>query len=263
MADRVAAKSYLILNDIHVPYQDERAIQIVCDVASDLRPHGIVLNGDILDLPEVSRHNAGSVALLEGKRIAKTFTAGNKLLDQLDRAVGSRCTDRHWINGNHENRWYRWLQSGDNVVFADDETTDLPARLGLARRGYVYHRDYPTAHVKLGKLVITHGQWSGKYPAARHMERYQTSVLVGHTHTVQTYHASTWDGQRVAYCNGYLADPDSEAMAYAPPPRAWQQGFAVAYVAPDGKFWVQLLSIVDGELHYGGKQYPKSLRRAA
>lgn len=263
MADKVAAKTYVILSDVHVPYQDARAIQVVCDVMQDLRPHGIVLNGDILDLEEISRHNAGSVAHLEGKRLAQTFTAGNKFLDQIDKAAGTRCKEKYFVYGNHEHRFQRWVESGDNAVFADDEAVDIAHRLRLAQRGYVAYKDYPVAHVRLGKLLVTHGQYTGKYPAAKHMERYQTSVLVGHTHTVQTYHASTWDGQRVAYCQGYLADPDSEAMKYAPPPKAWQQGFSVVYVADDGRFWVNLVSIVDGELFYGGRQYPKSLRRAA
>lgn len=263
MADKVAAKIYFVLSDIHAPYQSERGIQIVCDMMRDMQPHGLVLAGDCLDLPEVSRHNAQSVALLEGKRIAKTFTAGNKLLDQLDAAAGTRCKEKWWLNGNHEDRWYRWLQSGDNVVFADDEATDIGTRLKLSQRGYTYVKDYPGGHIKLGKLLIVHGKFTNKYCAAKHLEEYQVSILTGHTHTVQSYHASTWDGQRGAYCQGHLADPDSEAMSYHKPPRRWIQGFSIVYVKPSGEFWVQAVNIVNGETFYGGKQYPKSLRRAA
>lgn len=263
MADRVPAKIYFIFNDIHVPDQNKPLVDAACELLRDIKPHGIVLNGDILDLPEVSRHNAGSVAHLEGKRLAHTWTAGNKLLDQFDAAAGPRCKEKHFIEGNHEHRWQRWIESGDNVVFADDEATSLKYRLRLQQRGYVYHSGYPDAHVRIGKLLVTHGQWSGKYPAARHLERYQISVLVGHTHTDQTYHASTWEGQRGAYCNGHMADEDSDAMAYAPKPRAWIQGFSVVQVRPSGDFFVQPVRWVNGCFFYGTDIYPKRFRRAA
>lgn len=251
-------KRYLVLSDVHVPSQDHAAISAVCAFAKDYRPHGLILNGDILDLPEISRHSAGSLAQLEGKRIAKTFAAGNKFLDQVGAAVGKTCTEKHWINGNHESRWYRWLAAGDNAVFADDDLTDIPARLKLRLRGYKYHRDYPTAHVKLGHLTVSHGQWTGKYAAARHLERYQTSILVGHTHTSQAHHASTFTGQRGAYCAGFLADPDSPAMAYAPLPKAWITGFATVTVdTSSGNFWVNLHNFVNGVFHVGAKTYGK------
>lgn len=261
MADIVGARIYLVLSDIHVPCQDERAIQIACDMMRDLRPHGLVLNGDILDLPEVSRHNAGSVGHLEGKRISQTFTAGNKLLDQLDAAAGPRCKEKHFIFGNHEHRWARWLMSGDNIVFADDDAMDFGVRLKLRERGYLCHKNYPEAHVRIGKLLVTHGQWCGKYPAARHMERYQTSVLVGHTHTAQSFSASTWDGQRAAFCSGHMADAASEAMDYAPKPNNWITGFSVVYVEPSGNFHLHQISVVEGRAFYGGKLYPARARR--
>lgn len=263
MADRVLAKTYVVFSDIHIPYEDKTLVAAALELVKDIQPHGVVLNGDILDLPEVSRHNAGSVAHLEGKRIANSFAAGNKFLDTLDAAVGPRCKEKHWVTGNHENRWDRWVQSGDNAVFADDEYVTLPARLRLKERGYIYHGDYPDAHVRLGKLLVTHGQFCGKYPASRHMERYQTSILVGHTHTQQTYHASTWDGQRAAYCAGHMADEDSEAMAYFPKPRPWIKGFTIVHVFPGGDFVVQPINYVGGRFMYGSDVYPKRLRRAA
>lgn len=263
MADRVPAKTYVVLSDVHLPYESKTAIDAVCELIKDIQPHGVVLAGDILDLPEISRHNRGSVALLEGKRVAHTFVSGNKFLDRIDAVAGPRCKDKHWIDGNHEHRFARWVQSGDNVVFADDDCTSIPYRLKLADRGYIYHGDYPNGFVRLGKLLVTHGTATGKYPAAKHMEKYQTSILVGHTHTQQTYHASTWEGQRGAYCQGFLADPDSEAMAYHPHPRAWIQGFSVVHVRPNSDFFVVPVNFVNGAAMFGMDIYPKRLRRAA
>jgi predicted phosphodiesterase len=247
----------VVLSDVHCPFEDRRAIDIVCEVIADLRPHGLVLNGDIADLPEVSRHSAGSVAMLEGKRISETFAATKKFVERVTAAAGERCTKKHFIFGNHEDRLRRWLNSGDNAVFAGDEGFDLRIRFGLAANGYIVHDDYPESHIRLGKLLVTHGKYEGKHCAHKHLDEYQTSILVGHTHTVQIYHGSTWDGQRVAVCQGMLGDTETEAFSYKKPPRRWVTGFSVVHVAPDGRFWINLLNIFGGELHYGGKKYPR------
>jgi len=263
MADRVIAKTWVCLSDIHLPFEDKHAVATALEIIKDLRPHGIALLGDVLDFYEISHHNHGSVAKLEGYRIADTFKAGNRFLDELDKALGNRCTERHWVDGNHSDRLKRWIETASNAVFAGDESVDIGHRLKLKERGYSYHAGYPNAHVRVGKLVLTHGIWCGKYPAARHMERFQSSVLVGHTHTHQVYTASTWEGQRIAYCQGHLADVDSPAMAYAAKPNNWITGFSVIQVMPNGNFWVQPVNFVGGVTMYGQSLYPKRLRRAS
>lgn len=255
----LAPKLAVVLSDIHTPDEDKDAIEIVCDLMRDLKPQILVLNGDILDLPEVSRHDAGSLARLENKRIFQTFAAGNRLLDKLESAAGPQCTDKRYVYGNHEHRLRRWLQQGDNAIFEGDVSLDIAHRLKLEERAWQVFPDYPEAGTRLGKLWITHGQWCGKYPAARHLERYQTSVLVGHTHTEQTHHASTWNGPHVGYCAGYLADRTAKSMAYAPKPNNWKQGFALVYVESNGNFHVQMLSIIDGILFYGGRRYGRKV----
>jgi predicted phosphodiesterase len=251
-------KRYVVLSDIHVPYQNRAAIDAICSFMKDYRPDGLILNGDILELDEVSKHSSGSLAQLEGKRIARTFTEGNALLDKLCVAAGKQCTERHFVAGNHEHRLTRWLAAGDNAVFKDDPAMSIPTRLRLKLRGFLWHGEYPEAHVKLGHLVVTHGQFCAKDAARRHLERYQTSVLVGHTHVSGSYHASTFTGQRGAYCAGHLADETADAMQYAPKPKAWITGFATVVVhVPTGDFHVDLHNFVSGVFHVGGKAYGK------
>jgi len=245
---------YAVLSDVHVPYQDRRAVAGVCDYLRDLQPHGLILNGDILDLDEISRHNAGSVANLEGKRISRTWREGNAFLDVVISSCGSRLDDIRWVDGNHEDRIARWLAQADHAVFADDLGFDIAGRLRFAERGIKHFSGYPDAHTTLGKLLITHGTVCGKYAPARHLDKYRHSVLFGHTHTPGMYYASGMS-RTAAYNNGHLADVLSPALSYAATPNAWAQGFAVVHVRTTGEFQVQLIQLWNGQFHVGDRTY--------
>jgi predicted phosphodiesterase len=254
-------KIYVVMSDVHIPYQSVAGCRAVCDLMKDLQPDGIVLNGDILDLIELSRHSSASVAKLEGRRINASFKAANKQLDEWQAAAGPQCTDNHFIDGNHEDRLARWLATGDNAVWIGDEATDIGLRLGLAARGFQYHKGYPEAHIRLGHLVVTHGRWTSKYAAATHLDRYRKSVLVGHCHTPGVHYGPGLDNQQVGIVTGHLADINSEAMKYAPVPNSWRQGFAVVALEPNGLFHVQPVNFVEGCFYFGGKKYGMGRRR--
>jgi predicted phosphodiesterase len=254
-------KLYFITSDQHVPYQDENAHRAIAELAQVLRPQGWVFNGDFLDLLEISRHSAGSLAKLEGRRICTTFNEGNRILDLLITAAGKQCTDLHFIDGNHEDRINRWLSTADNGIFSGDESISIARRLKFDSRGIQYHEGYPEAGVRLGKLWVTHGRFTNKYHANKMLDYYRHSVLYGHTHAPQMDHAPALRGQQVAIGTGHLGDPDSPAMSYAPRPNRWVSGFALVYVYPDGSFNAQPINLWRGQFVYAGITYGKRSAR--
>lgn len=152
-------------------------------------------------------------------------------------------------------RIQRWTQSGDNAVFKDDPILALDYRLRLPERGYYYEPNYPKGYVKLGKLFVIHGTHCNKHAAATHLERFQASVVFGHTHRPGMHHSATFDGQRVGVGLGHMADVKSEAMDYAPVPSAWVHGFAVVYVHEDGHFNIIPINFANGVFYWGDKRY--------
>jgi hypothetical protein len=245
-----------------VPFNDQPACDAVGDLMADIRPDGLVINGDFLDLMEVSRHASASVAQLEGMRISKSFDAGNVQLDKWMKAAGPQCKNNHFIDGNHCDRLRRWMNSGDNAVWLGDEATDIGKRLKLKERGFVYHQGYPTAHVFLGHLLVTHGRFCGQYPANTHMVRYGHSILHGHTHVPQLVYGSALNKQKAGYSTGHLADVNSVAMSYAPRPNAWSSGFATVIVEPNKTFHVTLVNFADGAFYYGGRRYGRPAKKS-
>jgi predicted phosphodiesterase len=248
-------RTHLVLSDIHVPYEDKAVNAAVREFARDLKPHGVTFNGDAIDLLEISRHSQASVAKLEGRRFGYTFDKANEYIDALADAAGSQCDEWHWVAGNHERRIDTWLASGDNAVFIGEPGFSVAERLHFDRRGMVDHGPYPEAGVKLGHLLVTHGQWTGQYAAAKHFREYGCPVLVGHVHTPGMYYGSGYDTQRAAWVAGMLGDMDSAAMDYKKPPRSWAHGFAVVHVRKSGAFQCQLHNFWDKTLFVGGKQY--------
>lgn len=249
------SRMYAVLSDLHCPYHDVRAVGAVCDALADLRPHGLILNGDFLDLYELSRFNAGSLAKLEGRRTLTTFLVANEVLDDLRAAAGDRLDEWHYTAGNHELRAQRWLEQGDHGVLAGEDVLTIPSRLRCEERGIVYHDGYPTARVRLGHLTVTHGKRACAYTAAANWRDYGSSVLTGHSHTPEIYYGAGLDSQRAAYVSGHLADPDSVAMQYAPRPNRWAQGWALVYLRRSGAFTVELINLWDGKFGVGGREF--------
>lgn len=253
-------KIYVVATDVHVPYQDKVAVGAMADLMRDLRPDGLVLGGDFLDLIEVSSHSSQSVKQLEGLRVAKTFDEAKHVLRTLRAAGGPQMTENHLIEGNHENRLERWVAKGDNAVWADDEALSIEHRLDLAEHDFSYHPGYPEATIYLGKLAVTHGIWTTKNHAATHLDRFKHAVLYGHTHTPQFVYGSTLKGKTAAFGLGHMADVEAPALSYAPRPNNWAQGFGVVYVRKNGEFCVQQIQLWDGTFFYGGRQYGKRKR---
>jgi predicted phosphodiesterase len=248
----------VVLSDIHYPYHNVNCGNAVKDFLDDVRPHRLVLAGDILDLYEISHFNKGSLGNLENRRIATTWEVGEREVGQLALAAGRQCRDKIFIPGNHEERLYNWLMEGDHAVFAGDVAFDIPTRLNLARHGYVPSAEHwPNAGVRVGKLWVTHGQFCGLHHAKRHLDKFRHSVMYGHTHSPQTFHASTLDGQQASYGLGWLGDKDSAAHDYADKVNSWVHGFGLVHTWPDGSYTAHQINFWRGMFVYGGRSYGK------
>src|SRR3990167_1764638 len=91
---RRGVKLCAILNDIQIPFQDPQVLGLVLRFLDDLKPYGIILNGDVVDCyaisdydkdplkkPGLQREVQGAAALMERFKYAK---------------------ERIWLGGNHE-----------------------------------------------------------------------------------------------------------------------------------------------------------------
>ena len=221
----------LVLPDIHVPYQDKKALASLEHYISDHAKtwDKIVYLGDLLDLDCISSHNKGLLKNIEGKRIGKDFAAGRALLDRHEKLAPK--AERFLIEGNHEDRISRYIAANPQL----EGSIEVPQGLGLSERGITWVPFWSQGSIlKIGKAKFIHGRYTNKYHTFKHMEVYGDNVFYGHTHDVQNFtHEYAGHVTPAAQSLGCLCQ-NLDWMQGSPD--KWQRAFAVFHFFPDGYF---------------------------
>lgn len=241
----------VVVSDMQIPFEDPDLLDTIFgpftkffkpkDPAAE---YHLFLNGDVADLYNLSKWPA---------HVEPKFT----LTDEVNwtkaylRAWGKPFTHKHYVMGNHEERWNRNLMADNpkmgNFTLKFHEVLDLDS-LGWDWVPYL-------KHYNVEGFVITHGDTTVKHAAAKMMETYKAPGTSGHVNRPQSF---TWgdatDGEPITwYCTGMtcLYDID-DAIAIWRKIQPWQQGFLVGEVQ-GGVLHVQLIRVVKGGFWAAGK----------
>ncbi len=246
-------KTYIVVGDVHVPEQDDVAVNSVLKLMDDIKFDGIINLGDYLNLSCISHWNKEKHKTLEGKRLKADYIKGNALLDEFDKRL-PKGAEKHFLIGNHED----WIAQLIEHTPALEGLFDLDSGLKLQERGY---KVYPYNEiVRFGRLCVTHGMYCGTTPARTHASKLLSNVLVGHTHSPEMclIHSPAKEVSVIGYVNGCLCHMAPDYMKSKP--SNWATGFAVLYLFPNGYFDVSLVRIVKGRYVYNGKLYDGNLK---
>lgn len=246
---------WVVMNDIQIPFHDRRVLnRLVLPFVEDLKPDGIILNGDVVDCYSISDFDKDP---LTTATLGREVTLAQGLMARL-RAANPRA-ELIWLGGNHEDRLRRHVWKHPELLERLDRaskkrvvaTLDFPEVFSVVSYGFRW-KPYGDTQM-LGKLMVTHGSMVNKHSgqtARSHFERYGNSVLVGHTHRGGAFYKRNVRGVHVAYENFCLCRLDPEYVTHPD----WQQGFSVVHVAFNGFFSVQQIPILPGNrLYYGGQ----------
>ena len=234
-------KTWVVINDIQIPFQNKRVLDLVLDFVDDLKPHGVILNGDVVDCYSLSTFDKNP---LQDAGLEREIRESSTLLGRLARST----KERWWLGGNHEDRLRRGLW--ESPKFARLHALQFPELFRVTAHGFKW-KPYGGV-VWLGKLLVTHGSlvlkhsgWTGR----AHFEKYGNSVLIGHTHRLGVYYRTNAKGVRAAWENGCLCSLKPEYVQYPD----WQNGFSIVHVGDRGFFNVQQIPILPGNrFFYGG-----------
>lgn len=227
------AKRVLWLSDIHFPNQDNEALTAALQYGLDHKVDCIVLGGDILDNEPFTAHDAPPPLYSE---IREWFEIVSDFLDMLNEKF--KCPI-HWIEGNHDNWYKRYLMKKAPVLFHDEYYT-LASRLKLREKGIVWHDQ--NVVLMAGKLPMTHGHmvvrgiFSPVNPARGIFTRLKGPMLIGHCHQTSEHSESTLDNTIITtYSTGCLC---TLAPDYDPFNVRHNQGFAMIEVTDNGNYRV-------------------------
>lgn len=94
----------VIGSDIHIPFQDDRAVACFVKYCKEKQPEAIVLNGDVLDMFMLSKFTKG-----EGRNPLEEITMCRGLLEMIRKACPA--SEIYYVIGNHEDRLEKYVLS--------------------------------------------------------------------------------------------------------------------------------------------------------
>ena len=240
---------WFVLPDAHYPFHDEKLMQRVFKCIDDNKPSGIVINGDWLDLFCLGSYNADSLGLLRNISLTDEYESGLDGIKCLNDAAPT--AKKVFIYGNHEDRYFRTLNSRDNAKYGEELQRPEKA-LKLEKYGFKVYTNWKDDYYTVGDLDVMHGFYTNIHTAAKHLSAHGRSVMFGHTHRVQTYFTS----HEAAFNVGCLADIRHKAFGYMPRMQRenWSQGFA-SITVHGGKSYVTMITVRNGRFLFNGKFY--------
>jgi hypothetical protein len=214
----------LFVPDAHHPFADMKAWNLMLKVGRALKPHHLVVMGDLADFYAVSSHSKDPSR--RASLIDEVECVGHRL-DELD-ALGA--TNKLFVEGNHEDRLTRYLSDRAPELFGLVSTADL---LGLKSRGYKF-ASYKHA-LRLGKLWITHDVGTaGRYATFKALDTFQHSSVTAHTHRMSYVVEGNAAGeQKLSVTFGWLGDAvQINYMHRFNVLKNWALGFGIGYLDP-------------------------------
>lgn len=224
------SKTFLAFGDVHVPHQNDEAVEIVRRVTERLKPDLVVCLGDLLDCGQFSSHPPTHG--MPDSDYVDDLKQANMLLDRLQASCGRLIM----VEGNHEYRLDRWAAA---TAEGRGAYSMLAPRVQLTkgRSNYTYvpygsvSGRYP--HYALNSRVIAVHGWSyARHATKQHLQISQgKSVIHGHTHRADaSIIQNIWSPGRIiqARSAGCLCKPIP--LYGTGRPVEWVNAFIVGYL---------------------------------
>lgn len=207
------------LMDIHVPFQDIRAVETAVEYGIKKGADTVILNGDIFD-----HYTNGKYEKDPKKRdFEEDFHQYTNFLFEL------RCAFPHaeiiFKIGNHELWWFNhFIRNGMGPIL-NVEYFDYDKVMGFEELNIRMIKDYTT--IKIGPYSLLHGhEYRGgagsDRPAKWLSLRTHDSAICGHWHKTDDFYVTTHGGNQVSFHSvGCLSLLNPKYMPY----NKWNHGF--------------------------------------
>jgi len=246
------------------PYHDFRAMDLLVQIAADIKPDVIIMLGDMLDLPNFGRFAKSPEMLFTVQPSLNTLRL---FIDDLR----AHTPEMVYIYGNHEARFKNFMEDVNvegsrlkKVNFEESApyTYSLEYFLGLDDIGVKYFPNYPQDEFYLNDhLAFSHGDTanskSGGTVGAIIQKDPHVSRMVGHIHRCEQATKTTYKKGDPITNSAFSCGTICRLGDFVPQNSTrqnWQQGFAtVDYEEGDGLFNVNLHHIQQGKVLIDGK----------
>lgn len=211
-----------VFSDVHIPYHDNTALEVMFTKFEEENVDSIFINGDLLDFYQLSFHEKDPREV----HFKDEIEAGKEFLAY----IRNRFPDIpiYYITGNHENRFERYLRvKASELLDIDECRLDVILHVAEYKIEYLPFR----SKVVFGDYTIEHGDKipgaGGVVPARTLLMRLKSNSIVSH------FHKSSESSQRVygvgeptsirGYSLGCMCDLAPEYMEI----NEWNHGFCI------------------------------------
>lgn len=239
-------KTMAVINDTQNPFQDERALALVEKFLFELQPDYLFYNGDTNDFYQISKFDKDPARIKD----LQSDVDNTKAMFRRHRK-GLPNTRTILIDGNHEDRWQKflWTKAPELSSLTCLTVDDL---FSLEEYG-IEHVAYESGVKINGIFLITHGDFTSihsSYTAKRMFEKHGGCGICAHSHRGGSFFKRDrfgiwgwWEG--FCLCSLYpdwIKNPN------------WVQGFSLIHFRGK-RFWMEQIPIVDHAFIYGGRIY--------
>lgn len=249
----------LVLSDLHGVFLDNKAWQTVLNLVRDNDFDEIVLNGDVLDFPLISKHDKKLFQIPVMQNYSESleieFTK-NSILRPLQ-AVSGKANIVFRL-GNHEER----LTEGKYTVAAERlaklfkhyNTSELDEMLELKSMNIEY--DPSECRSYFGKFDVVHGLSLAKTAPRNNINMYMGSGTSGHSHRLNSTYIRNKKNPYIWVESGCLRTVDNVEYLNTAMVADWMQGFAtVTFDFESDLFFAKTHPIVNGSCEFNGVVY--------
>jgi hypothetical protein len=240
---KMSQSRILVISDLHFPYHSVEAITLALKYGKEKKVNGILILGDLLDFAMISRHERE----WRQRKPHEEFEVARQFLQVL-RTEFPRAMIV-FKEGNHCERWEKWLYVKAPELFGDPEyTLETRLRLGELKIQIVKDR----RPVQIGKLTMLHGHEmpggsGGVNPARSTFLKTISSVVVGHYHRTSSHVETAFSGDVISVQSiGCLCTLTPYYM------RINKHNHGFAYIDHDiatGEYKMENLKIIKGKVY--------------
>lgn len=250
----------LIIPDCHIPFEDQKAYQLMIESAKYIRDHQglheIVILGDYVDFFGFSFHDKNPNFAKPADLLTREIDCANIRLDELDREFPE--ARKKFLEGNHEFRLKRYIEKYAPMLDGMKKM-NVPGQLGLENRPHWSF--YPFHHMQHCQVMETN-------LFARHCppvggtdfnvaKQAGDSIIYGHTHQkgYAEWHTKVLGRKVVAINAGCLVDFQSSVFNYVKTRPNWAHSWT--FIASKGAQWAphQITVNKDYSCYLGGRRF--------
>lgn len=258
----------MVGSDFHSWFVDPFALEVFIDSIKMVRPEIVILNGDVFDFPQISRHRQMPghfhLNLHEERKFGQ---------EQIIRRVREAAPDAQidFVIGNHEYRLVSYLADAAPRLAGLPEL-EFEAFLGIHKYelNLVCASNFlaPTAaarkqdrrqnwKVYYDCFVATHGTSCAKYAADVEMSgAFKMSGTSGHTHRPQLFTTNSLGTGALSWMSTPMMAGFAVGRDYVSTPSSWNMGFGVVSINPRRKLVSQQLVILHEDWGtFGGRSW--------